>query len=103
MVADAGFNRREEVEELRRTTDKPVTAAIYTHGHGDHVFTGARFAQIAGLQTHVNARGFAPEHTAGRAPRRRYMETLLAEDRCLMSRGVWHHFAGPDRAFTAKS
>ena len=61
VVIDAGFNRREVVEELRRTTDKPVTAVIYTHGHEDHVFTEARFAELAGPDTRVIAHGFVPE------------------------------------------
>jgi len=39
-----------------------------------------------------------PENVAARRQRLAWMETLLAEDRCLMSRGVWFAFADEDRA-----
>jgi hypothetical protein len=57
---------------------------------------GERHAAIELLQVLLRA---APDHRAARAQRLVYMDTLLAEDRCLMSRGVWHHFADEDRAF----
>jgi glyoxylase-like metal-dependent hydrolase (beta-lactamase superfamily II) len=38
-------------------------------------------------------------HVEGRRLRLQFMETLLADDKCLMSRGVWHYYAGLDRAF----
>jgi glyoxylase-like metal-dependent hydrolase (beta-lactamase superfamily II) len=61
VVVDAGFNRPEVIGELRRTTDKPVTAVIYTHGHEDHVFTEERFAEFGTAGTRVIAHGFVPE------------------------------------------
>jgi glyoxylase-like metal-dependent hydrolase (beta-lactamase superfamily II) len=61
VLIDAGFNRPEVVHELRRTTDKPVTHVLYTHGHEDHVFTVERFAEIAGPDTRVVAHGHVPE------------------------------------------
>ena len=61
VLIDAGFNRPEVLRELRRTTDKPVTEVIYTHGHEDHVFTDERFAEIGSEQTRVIAHGFVPE------------------------------------------
>ncbi len=61
VVIDAGFNRREVIDELRRTSAKPVTHVIYTHGHEDHVFTEARFAELASPATRVIAHGYVPE------------------------------------------
>ena len=40
-----------------------------------------------------------PEHPEGRRLRLVIMEQLMASDRCLMSRGVWTHYAGLDRAY----
>lgn len=44
----------------------------------------------------------APDHAAARALRLRFMEALLQDDRCVMSRGAWHHFADEDRAFLSE-
>lgn len=44
----------------------------------------------------------APDHTQARRTRLRWMEALLQDDRCVMSRGAWHHFADQDRGFLAK-
>lgn len=44
----------------------------------------------------------APDHAQARRLRLRFMEELLAEDRCVMSRGAWHYFADQDRAFLAE-
>ena len=40
-----------------------------------------------------------PEHVEGRRLRLEFMEILLSEDKTLMSRGTWHHFADSDREF----
>lgn len=40
----------------------------------------------------------SPEHERAHGARLRFMEQLLEEDRCVMSRGAWHHFADEDRA-----
>lgn len=40
----------------------------------------------------------APEHERAHRTRLRFMEELLREDRCVMSRGAWRHFADADRA-----
>ncbi|MFN8559026.1 MAG: alkyl sulfatase dimerization domain-containing protein [Dehalococcoidia bacterium] len=61
VVIDAGFNRPQVVTELRRTSDRPVTHVIYSHGHEDHVFTAARFAELAGPETRVIAHALVPE------------------------------------------
>jgi alkyl sulfatase BDS1-like metallo-beta-lactamase superfamily hydrolase len=60
---------------------------------------GERHAALELLQVLLRA---APNHRAARAQRLAYMEALLADDRCLMSRGVWHHFADADREFLAQ-
>jgi glyoxylase-like metal-dependent hydrolase (beta-lactamase superfamily II) len=39
-----------------------------------------------------------PKHTEARRLRLRFMEELVEADRCVMSRGAWHHFATEDRA-----
>ena len=40
-----------------------------------------------------------PDHELARQIRLRFMEAPLEVDRCVMSRGAWHHFADADRAF----
>ena len=44
-----------------------------------------------------------PDHVEARQTRLRWMETLLQDDRCVMSRGAWHSFADQDRAFLAEN
>ncbi|MCH7511391.1 MAG: MBL fold metallo-hydrolase [Chloroflexi bacterium] len=44
-----------------------------------------------------------PNHVEARQTRLRWMETLLQDDRCVMSRGAWHSFADQDRAFLAEN
>lgn len=61
VLIDAGFNRADILAELRRTTDKPVTHVIYTHGHEDHVFTAERYAALATPETRVIGHGFLAE------------------------------------------
>ncbi len=44
----------------------------------------------------------APQDAQARRLRLRFMEALLQDDRCVMSRGAWHHFADQDRAFLSE-
>lgn len=44
----------------------------------------------------------APTHQRAHQLRLRFMEELLRDDRCVMSRGAWHHFADESRAALAR-
>ncbi|PKB81804.1 MAG: hypothetical protein BZY88_05760 [SAR202 cluster bacterium Io17-Chloro-G9] len=61
VLIDSGSNRREVIQALRRTTDKPIRYVIYTHGHGDHTFTLDRYEEFAEVSTRVVAHSLVPE------------------------------------------
>src|SRR5207237_10599901 len=75
------------LDKIKTVTDKPVTAIINTHTHGDHTCSNSMFAPTVDIIAHENTKANMEKMDAFKGDNAKFLPKRTYQDKMTLGRG----------------